>query len=326
MKRPAVAFGVTLPRLWSWRGRAGVSPLPEKRSLRVYRDSLRALLREAPRNVAMPVLHIGHAGHLHDDDAPFPLHAALCIASVAQHHPETLHLLHAPCLPSGPAWDMVKHLVRFIPLPALTEYRGAPVLGRLHLLEIARLVALEAVGGAFLASDSMVLANLTPLADMDFGMVLQQAIPGARPRVGQHLFVARTGSSFAAQWLAAYADFPKDGTEITRRAFSTELPLRLYGRMPEGAHIIQHEAAALPLWSNAHRFLFAPGRAEDGLAALDGQYVLPLWGDVVGPDLRAWAWGKDAEEQSLFSLLAERTLRHLQGSNIPSDTVATGAE
>lgn len=290
-----------------------VGMLRDRARLRSFRHDLRELSGSCPAQEA--AINAFHFFPKPQDVDEFPFHAAMGILSAKARHPGATIFVFGTREPGGPYWSVVAGLIRFVQVPRFGWFGPAKLSTDAQRLEIVRLLVLLEIGGIAMDCDTLTLRNMDMLARHAFVLGTQAAIPGTRSAFGHAILAARQGSRFADAWLKAFESFDMNGGDLNWSLFVNELPMYLYAKQPEDAHILPHQRWFFPLWHRVRDFLFNERRAELYLDLTSDQYVLPLWSDVIGQELAAWQPGMLTAKRCVYAFLCRDMLAALPGQD-----------
>ncbi|WP_370249918.1 glycosyltransferase [Nocardioides sp.] len=261
---------------------------------------------------------------LREQDAPFPLHHHLCLASCRAVNPGARVVVHLHHRPWGPWWDRIAASVEVRQLdpaalgqglegadPAHEPYRHA------HLSDFVRLEILMAEGGYYADIDS-IFVRPAPHEWSAAPAIMGHELPphGAAGSLCNAWIAAQAGSAFITEWRRRMpAAF--DGSWSNH---STLLPYRLSVEMPEAVRV------------EAETRFFALDYTRAGLADLfDRRVGLPP--DAVSLHLWEHLW--HARERVDFTTFhaglltpdyvafADTTYAHLARPHLPPDVVVS---
>lgn len=303
---------IMLDLRWRWRFSSEARIDPALADLLAQLDAA----ADRDRRIQRAYIETVAFGHVTQNNALFPFHAAVSILRAARLHPRARVLVFAESVPAGSFWDLVASAVELILVPAFERFGRARGIDAHLRMDIVRLLALSRLGGVFAATDMMMLQALDALANYSIVLGAQASVPVGRPTFGSRLAVARRDNPFCRKWLEVYESEDIVAGESRRNDLATRLPVRLYAENPDLVHVLRHDAWFAPSSTRARPFLFDPMSADSHAISLTDRLALPLWSDTLADDLAAWTPQRAMTEDCLFARLCREVLPGAVDGNV----------
>lgn len=175
----------------------------------------------------------------------------------------------------NPHWDNIKQYVKIVKVVRPTEYMGIELEYPQYQADIVRLQILQAQGGIYLDTDTLLLKPLTPLLDKDCVMCYDTS---EHVSINNALIMSKPNSEFITNWLN---EIPNNFSNVIWAYHAVVLPLKLYKDNPRDLTLLNQEAFA-PFGFD-DKYIFSDNPAD--VAKLDNSYAVHLWDTIWNDEL-----------------------------------------
>ncbi len=179
---------------------------------------------------------------------PWSLVHYVCLRSAVERINPTDTYFYCEHEPSGPWWELSRHLVTVERIKGPREIFGNPVVHYAHRADIVRLEKLLGRGGIYLDADVFVRKPFDDL--LAHSTVLgRQVVGGNEQGLCNAVMLAEPQAPFLQRWYSEYRSFRSNGNDNYWGEHSVEVPLRLSGQFPEEITRLSHLAFFWPTFT-----------------------------------------------------------------------------